>query len=264
MRIGTDSLRRGTLALAALLASGALCRAAGAPPAVAPPTFTATYSIAWHGITAGTSTLTLKQTAPGQYEYASVNHAHGLFRLFIRHAIRQESRFTVSDGQVRPLSFRAEGHGHPEQATFDWTSGRVTGTAKGKPLDLKLQPGTQDPGSVQIALMLAFLAGKPPSSFWMLNTDVINRFEFVRRGEATLDTPLGPLHTLIYTSHHAHARRTTYMWLAPSLDYLPARLEQRRGGETLFSLNILSFTSMRPQHNAGESARAAGTGAPAP
>ncbi len=239
MRIGIDSLPRAALGLAVLLAAATFCRATPAP--VSPPTFVATYSIAWHGITAGTSTLTLTQTSPGNYRYSSSDHATGLFRLFFHQAIRQESRFTVSGEEVRPLSFEAEGHGPPERVTFHWARGRVTGTAKGRPLDLKLQPGTQDPGSVQIALMMAFLAGKPPSSFWMLNTDLINRFRFVRRGEATLHTPLGRLHTLIYTSHHAKARRTTYMWLAPSLDYLPARLEQRRGDSTLFSLSILSF-----------------------
>ena len=209
--------------------------------ALKPPTFVATYSVAWHGITAGESTLTLAETAPGEYRYSSVDHAHGLFALFLPHAITQESRFRLVDGQIQPLSFRSQGGGPAEDVRFDWTSGRVSGTAKKKHIDLKLEPGTQDPGSVQIALMMAFLAGKPPPSFWMLNTDVINQFEFVRRGEATLDTPLGKLQTVLYTSHHAKARRTTYMWLAPSLDYLPARLEQRRGNDVLFSLNILSY-----------------------
>ena len=241
MRIGIDSVRRAAFGLAIALAAGTLGRAAGASAPASPPTFVATYSVAWHGITAGTSTLTLAQTSPGQYRYTSDDHATGLFRLFIHRAIQQESRFTVSNGQVQPLSFRAEGNGPTEQVTFDWARGRVTGTAKGKPLDLKLEPGTQDPGSVQIALMMAFLAGRPPASFWMLNTDVINRFEFVHRGEAALDTPLGRLRTLIYTSHHSGARRTTYMWLAPSLDYLPVRLEQRRGDTTLFALNIRAF-----------------------
>jgi hypothetical protein len=209
--------------------------------ALQPPTFVATYSIAWHGITAGESTLTLAETAPGQYRYSSVDHAHGLFALFLPHAITQESRFRLIDGQIEPLSFRSEGGGPPEDVRFDWMSGRVTGTAKHKHIDLQLKPGTQDPGSVQIALMMALLAGKPPSSFWMLNTDVINQFEFVRRGEATLDTPLGKLRTVLYTSHHARARRTTYMWLAPSLDYLPVRLEQHRGDSTLFALTIRAF-----------------------
>lgn len=225
-----------------LLAAALLCRCAQAGTPIAPPAFAATYSVAWHGITAGTSTLTLGQTAPGRYRYTSDDNASGVFRLFIRQAIQQQSVFTIVDGEVRPLSYRAEGNGPTEEANFDWASHRVTGTAKGKPLDLTLQPGTQDPGSVQIALMLALLAGRPPASFWMLNTDVINRFQFEYRGKATLDTPLGPLATVLYTSHHAGARRTTYMWLAPSLDYLPARLEQHRGEDILFSLNVLSFS----------------------
>jgi hypothetical protein len=229
-------------ATVALLAA-TLCRA-GSPPAphtVKPPTFVATYSVAWHGITAGHTTLTLVQTGPDEYRYSSVDRADGLFRLFVGGGITQESRFRLVNGHVQPLRFRSHGGGPPQNVRFDWASGRVIGTAKHKHIDLKLEPDTQDPGSVQIALMLAFLRGHPPASFWMLNTDVINRFEFVHRGEATLKTPLGPLPTVLYTSHHAKARRTTYMWLAPSLDYMPARLEQRRGDSTLFSLNILSY-----------------------
>ena len=235
----------GAAALVMLLGTLVPCRAGTEPAPQAavlkPPTFVATYSVAWHGITAGESVLTLRQIVPGEYEYSSVDHAHGLFSLFVPHAITQESRFRLVDGQVQPLSFRSEGGGPPEDVRFDWTRGRVTGTAKRKQIDLKLEPGTQDPGSVQIALMMGFLAGRPPASFWMLNTDEINQFEFVRRGEATLDTPLGPLHTLLYTSHHGTARRTTYMWLAPTLDYLPVRLEQHSGDSTLFSLNLLRF-----------------------
>jgi hypothetical protein len=206
-----------------------------------PPTFIARYSIAWHGITAGTATLTLVRTAAHTYQYRSVDRADGLFSLFFRHAITQESRFRLVDGRVQPLSFRSEGGGPAEAVRFEWRRGRVVGTAKHQRLDLKLEPGTQDPGSVQIALMLAFERGHPPSSFWLLNTNVINRFAFVRRGAATLATPMGRLPTVLYTSHHAKARRTTYMWLAPSLDYLPARLEQRRGDGTLYALTIRSF-----------------------
>jgi len=229
--------------IAAALLAATLCRAASppTPQAVQPPTFVATYSIAWHGITAGGATLTLVQTGPDTYRYRSVDRATGLFRLFVGKAITQESRFRLVGGQIQPLIFRSQGGGPPENVRFDWPRGRVIGTAKRTHIDLKLEPDTQDPGSVQIALMLAFLRGHPPASFWMLNTDVINRFEFVHRGEATLKTPLGPLPTVLYTSHHAKARRTTYMWLAPALDYMPARLEQRRGEDTLFALNILSY-----------------------
>jgi hypothetical protein len=127
-------------------------------------------------------------------------------------------------------------------AQFDWKNGRVTGTAKGKPLDLKLQPGTQDPLSVQIAIMLKLQAGDTPNSFWMLNTDEIDRFEYVRHEETTLDTPLGKLRTILYTSHAPGSDKTTWLWLAPALEYMPARAEQRVRGSTQLSLEIRAFT----------------------
>lgn len=212
-----------------------------APPAAEPVPFVATYTIAWHGVTAGSSTLELRETAPRSYLYTSTDTAYGIFRLAFHHALRQSSRFRIEAGEVEPLSFEAGGIGNDVMAQFDWKIGQVTGMAKGKLLDLKLQPGTQDPLSVQIAIMLRLKAQDPPASFWMLNTDEIDRFQYVRQQESTLDTPLGKLRTILYTSHQAGSDKTTYLWLAPALDYMPARAEQRVKGSTQVSLDIQAF-----------------------
>jgi hypothetical protein len=219
----------------------ALAQPAASPSPPAPAPFVATYAIAWHGVTAGTSTLQLRQTAPELYLYTSTDRAYGVFRLAFPHPLRQSSRFRITSGEVQPLVFQAGGAGNDVMAQFDWKSGRVTGMAKGKLLDLKLQAGTQDPLSVQIAIMLKLLARDAPGSFWMLNTDEIDRFEYVRRGRTTLDTPLGKLHTILYTSHQPGSNKTTYLWLAPALDYMPARAEQREKGSTKVSLQIEAF-----------------------
>ena len=76
----------------------------------------------------------------------------------------------------------------------------------------------------------------------MLNTDEIDRFQYARQGEATLDTPLGRLRTILYTSHAPGSDKTTYLWLAPVLGYMPARAEQRVKGSTRISLAIRTFT----------------------
>lgn len=206
-----------------------------------PAPFVATYTIAWHGVTAGTSTLELRETAPQLYLYTSTDTAYGVFRLAFPHPLRQSSRFRIAAGEVEPLAFQAGGAGNEVMAQFDWKAGQVTGMAKGKLLDLKLQAGTQDPLSVQIAIMLKLLARDAPESFWMLNTDEIDRFQYVRHEESTLDTPLGKLHTVLYTSHQPGSNKTTYLWLAPALDYMPARAEQHVKGSTQVSLEIRAF-----------------------
>ncbi|HVS78149.1 MAG TPA: DUF3108 domain-containing protein [Steroidobacteraceae bacterium] len=235
---------------AALAAAAAMAIAAPAgdalsqqptPPTSAPAPFVATYTIAWHGITAGSSTLELRKTAPQVYLYTSTDKAYGLFRLAFPRPLRQSSRFRITAGEVEPLDFQAGGAGNDVMAQFDWKDGHVTGMAKGKLLDLKLQPGTQDPLSVQIAIMLKLLAQDAPDGFWMLNTDEIDRFEYVRHEEATLDTPLGKLRTILYTSHAPGSDKTTYLWLAPTLDYMPARAEQRVKGSTQVALEIRAF-----------------------
>ena len=210
-------------------------------PSSEPAPFIATYAVTWHGVTAGTSTLELRQTAPQLYLYTSTDSAYGVFRLAFPHPLRQSSRFRVAAGEVQPLAFQAGGAGNDVMAQFDWKAGRVTGMAKGKLLDLKLQAGTQDPLSVQIAIMLKLLAQNAPNSFWMLNTDEIDNFQYVRHEESTLDTPLGKLRTILYTSHQPGSSKTTYLWLAPALDYMPARAEQHVKGSTQVSLEIRAF-----------------------
>ncbi len=211
-------------------------------PAAKPVPFVATYRINWHGVAAGSSTLELRETAPQLYLYTSTDSAYGIFRLAFPHALRQSSRFRVAAGEVEPLDFQAGGPGNDVMAQFDWKIGQVTGMAKGKLLDLKLQPGTQDPLSVQIAIMLKLEAQDAPDAFWMLNTDEIDRFQYVRHEETTLHTPLGNLHTILYTSHETGSDKTTYLWLAPALDYMPARAEQHVKGSTQVSLEIQAFT----------------------
>lgn len=234
-------------AAAVLVAAAAACAApAGGGlsqpgPASAPAPFVATYTIAWHGISAGTSTLELRRIAPQLYLYTSTDRAYGVFRLAFPHPMQQSSRFSIDAGEVRPLAFQAGGVGNAVMAQFDWTDGQVTGMAKGKRLDLKLQAGTQDPLSVQIAIMLKLLAQDAPKSFWMLNTDEIDRFQYVRHQESTLDTPLGSLRTILYTSHQPGSNKTTYLWLAPALNYMPARAEQHVKGSTQVALEIQAF-----------------------
>ncbi len=238
-------LAAAVLAAAATAYAGPAGQMLSQPSAAAskPVPFVATYTVAWHGISAGSSTLELSETAPQLYLYTSTDSAWGIFRVAFPHPLRQSSRFRIgAGGEVQPLAFQAAGVGNAVMAQFDWKDGQVTGMAKGKLLDLKLQPGTQDPLSVQIAIMLKLQAQDAPAGFWMLNTDEIDRFQYVRHDETTLDTPLGKLRTILYTSHEPGSDKTTYLWLAPALDYMPARAEQRVKGSTQLSLQISAFT----------------------
>lgn len=235
------------LALAAVLLLG-WCAGAPAGRAAAPDLkpFVAVYALKWHAFTAGHSTVTLKQTGPQTYVYRSVNRARGLFRLAFPDAIVETSRFTIVDGQVRPLSY--EEVNDPDRSDrnvridFDWQAGRVHGVQHGKPVDQPLASGTQDPLSVQIELMRELEAGEHPTRFVLFDQDVAKRFHYTLERTVRIDTALGPLDTVVYRSDRPGAERVLRLWLAPSLGYLPVRAERERKGRSEFRLYILRLT----------------------
>ncbi len=237
-------LAMGVAALALATAgvrAGAADNSAGA--ATCPQPFKVTFDVEWRGMGAGTSTLQLTRRSATEYTYRSSNTARGFFRLAIPDTITQSSDFTFVDGKVRPTVYVGEDGStdtnRDVSLKFDWAENRVTGMAEDKPVNEPIEPGVQDSLSVQIALMCALAAGQAPKSFQLIDKDKVKEYQYTHEGNATLDTPIGPLETVVYTSQRAGASRLTRLWIAPSLGYLPVRAEQVRKGkrELRFKLN---------------------------
>jgi Protein of unknown function (DUF3108) len=233
-------LRSLAVVVTVLGAAAAVGASASEPPVPAP--FVAKFAIEWKGLTAGYSQLELTRTAPNAYTYKSRNVARGIFRLAFPDAISQSSSFSIVDGGVRPSSYHADDGARDSGKTvtlqFDWQTRRVTGVSEGKPVDLALEPGTQDALSVQIELMHELAEGRAPKRFWLIDNDEIKEYQYVREGTVTLDTPLGKLAAVIYRSERAGSDRVTRLWLAPSLGNLPVRAERSRAGKIDFALSI--------------------------
>ncbi len=211
----------------------------GAQPLSVRP-FVAVYELEWHGLGAGESTVTLAEPSPGTYEYSSVNRARGIFRLAFPHGVSEKSRFTVVGGHVQPLAYQ-EDNGKASQnisLQFDWAAGRAHGTAGDKAVDQPLQPGTQDPLSVQIELIRDLIAGDPPTHFLLFDHDSANEYQYTRERTETLDTALGRLDTVIYRSDRPDSDRVMRLWLAPSLGYMPVQAIRWRKGKIEFQLHI--------------------------
>ena len=186
------------------------------PPQPPPTPFVATYQVAWHGITAGESALTLATLSPGTYSYSSNIKAHGIFRLVFPDALIQSSTFTLADGHVLPLHYQESGqardHREDVDLTFDRTSERVHGTAETHPVDQPLDAGLQDPMSVQIELMQQLQAGLAPTRFKLFDKDQAKEYFYTRERTEVLTTPLGALDTVVYRSDRPGSDRVTRLW----------------------------------------------------
>jgi hypothetical protein len=229
-------MRLRELFMVAMLTAGA----AQADPADLKP-FRATYTVDWKGMTAGTSVLELKRSGADGFVYSSTNTPRGMFRMALPDAINQTSTFRTAEGRIVPQTFTgSDEKERPIDLKFDWNSRRVTGVAKGAPVDLEIPPDTQDPMSLQISALRDLAANKLQASVWMIDGDKLKEYELRQEGTARIQTGLGELDTVVYTSKRAGGDRLTRTWVAPNLGYLPVKAERIRGKKVEFTLHIES------------------------
>ena len=206
--------------------------------------FEASYAWIWHGMNVAVSTLELKQTGD-TWTYSSKSEPRGIGKVFPERPT-QKSVLRVSDAEVQPLSYEAsDGTRSPKRAVsvkYDWDQGRLTGVYEEAAVDLPLKPGVQDDASVQVAMMVELLRGRTPDHFLLLNQNAVREYRYVREGEASLATPLGEIATVIYRSEREHSPRVTRFWCAPAHGYIPLRVQQKRGDDVEWTMEILSLT----------------------
>jgi hypothetical protein len=197
--------------------------------------FTAEYSWTLRGMNAGQSTLRLSRREDGRWSYESHSTARGFFRLIAPGDITQISLFRIENDEVLPEHYRGDdgtaSTKRDANLTFDWHAGRVSGIYEDVTVDLPIEPGVQDDLSIQIAMMNTLLRGHVPSGFRLIDRNLVKEYQYTAEGRTTLQTPLGAIEAVIYRSRRIGARSSTVFWSAPSLGYLPLRVERHDGAD---------------------------------
>jgi Protein of unknown function (DUF3108) len=218
----------------------AVMNAAQAADAVQP--FEASYTVNWHGLTAGVSTLTLEHQQGDRWLYRSVAEARGIFRALPIGELSTQSEFEIATAGVRPLHYTADDGTSSRKrdidVTFDWEQLRIRGVAAEEKVDEALTPGVQDDLSVQIALMRELSAGRTPEGFKTYGDRGMREYRYVRDGEETLTTAVGVIPTVIFRTERTGSPRVTRYWCAPSLGYLPVKVQQKRLDSVEFTLEV--------------------------
>jgi Protein of unknown function (DUF3108) len=205
--------------------------------------YTATYSGIWHGMTVAVSNLTLEQTGDN-WTFSSRSEGRGIGRLASGvFPPLQVSVVRVTDQGVLPQSFKSSGGdaGKSIELSYDWQTHKVTGTYEGTKVDLPLTPRVQDDGSVQLGLSVELLAGRTPPTVQLIDKNSVREYEFTRDGEATLKTPMGEVRTVVFKAQKKYSPRITRFWCAPDRGYIPMKVQQTKGDDVQWTLEIQSL-----------------------
>lgn len=206
--------------------------------------YQATYNGIWHGMTVAVSDLKLEQTGD-TWTYSSRSQARGLGRLASDLAPNQTSVVHVTAAGIQPVSYQSGGSDSANasiELKYDWQAHRVTGTYEGVKVDLPLTAQVQDDGSVQLALMADLLADRTPNGFQLIDKNSVREYKFAREGEATVKTPMGDVATVVFRAQKAYSPRVTRFWCAPDRGFIPMKVEQKKGDDVQWTLQIQSLT----------------------
>jgi hypothetical protein len=204
--------------------------------------FEASYTWSWHGLTVAESHVKLEHQGD-TWVYASKSSPRGIGRMFSERPV-QKSIERVTDKGVQPLSYVADdgtaSTKRDANVQFDWERGRATGVYEDVKVDMPIQPGIQDDLSVQVALVVELLAGRVPEHFQLIDQNTVREYHYTREGEESLSTPLGKIDTIVYRSQKTGSPRVTRFWCAPSRGYIPMRVEQKKGDDVQWTMEVQS------------------------
>jgi len=196
---------------------------------------------AHYSVFSGTVILDLQPAGrKGEYLYEVHTKTHGLARIVRPGTALETSNFALIDGKIRPIRYQLDdGTKKVENDTdirFDWEACVAHSNYKGEAKDIPIKPGILDRLSADIIVIMGLRAGHDPGSYEITDRNSVRTYAFEALGEETMKVPAGEFRTLKFKRQRPGSTRSTLIWYAPDMDYLPVRIEQQKHGKTAITL----------------------------
>ena len=213
-----------------------------------PTDFDALYAISINDFVIGESQIELQAQADSRFLYRSNTRSTGIASLFRSDRVRESSLFKVHRDQIRPLEYRFDHTGSKKERHaflhFDWRALKVSNTVEGHTWEMDIPAHALDKLVVQIAVMMDLTSGKDQLAYAIADGGKLKEYRFGVVGEETIEVPAGRFNVVKIERLRKDFDRTTYLWCAPSLNYLPVRIEQIEHEDEVTYLSELKQTSI--------------------
>lgn len=209
---------------------------------VAAQSYSALYQVEADGMSFGKLERTLKQSADGSYILKTKSYATGFWAIFIKDRVNEESRFTMVDDKAIPKSYhyskKKKGKLTEESVTFDSDKGTILSSSGAGKQSFPLTGSESDKLIYQFMIREALRQGESELHFSVVDRMRLRSYQFRVGALETVDTPMGTIEA-VRVDRINEEKRKTALWFAPSLDYLPVKIEQDTGDHS-FSSSIVS------------------------
>ena len=216
--------------------------------AAAESNYSAVYKINGDGMSLGKLERKLEQAEDGSYILKTRTYTTGLWAVFIKDTVNEESRFGVADGKIIPRSYhykkKKKGKLIEERVLFDSDRGIILSSSKDGEQSFPFAGGESDKLLYQFRIRAALRRGERELQFSVVDRMRLRPYRFRVGGLEKLDTPMGKIDAVRVERINEKRRKTT-LWFAPGLDHLPVKIVQNAGDHNFSS--IIISTSIQVQ-----------------
>ena len=227
----------------ALLA--ALSLAAAQAPAVELTPHRAEYKVRISVVSGQLNTELLASEAG--YVATHVVKPTGMSRVITRGRMQVSSEFTSAEEGVRPVRYHAIDtiRDDPEaRITFDWETSEARGTVGEEDVVLQLDGLSHDAVSIQYQLMYDLMNDRQNASYVLFDVEKMRVANVRNVGTKSVKTQAGQFDVVGIEHQKEGSSRTTTLWCAPELDYLPVVIEQHRKGKLNFRASLTEYVPL--------------------
>jgi len=212
-----------------------------------PPPFSAEYKLYAKSLRVGQGIRTLTHRKDGKWVFETVAKTTGFIAFFKSISIEERSIFTKENQKIRPLEYTYRQKGSKSRfnrLSFDWARKQARNTFKNQTKMIALKRGTLDRVLYQVLLMQDLKQGKRYLSYRVADKGKLKIYIPSLIGTERIQTGVGKLDTLKYERRSSNSKRRTIFWCAPSLHYLPVRVEHVSKNGDVISMVLESVTGL--------------------
>lgn len=208
--------------------------------------FQADYTLSRNDFSFGVAEYRLYPQTNDTLIYESTAKPEGFAAVFVRDNIIERSQIKrLADG-FQPLQYEYQQRGGKEtkhyQLNFDWAQQKLVNTNINTTFDLP--ENTQDMLSFQLQLMHTLQSGGKSLSFHLADRNKLRSYQLNFINKAKLKTIIGELEVILLEHRRPDRKDIFRFWCAPSLEYLPVRIERIEEDGDIVMFQIRSFASL--------------------
>ncbi len=206
--------------------------------------FTIEYDVNYNGMDIGVNKRSLLFISDQSAIYKAETVAEGFASLLIKETIKEVSKTNITRDKITPVQYvitkNKRGKIEENKIDFNWQEKILTNSYSNK--TEKLKDNTYDLLSLQLNIMRDLQQHRKKMQYQIATKKHYRQYTLKTEKEEVIDTPLGEFKTIKLVSKSAEGKSQFIFWCAPTLEYLPIKIEKINDKGDVVGFTLRAFT----------------------